>query len=76
MSTKLHASKIKSHFSGSDINTQVFTDLKLNVLPTAVSWMGLDNGSNGGTNLLFEFLRREPLVCDTKRRSKKTKAIN
>jgi hypothetical protein len=68
---------INSYFSGSDINTQtqVFTDMKLNVLPTAISWMGVNNGNNGGINLMFEFLRREPLVCDTKGTSRKRKAI-
>jgi hypothetical protein len=68
---------INSYFSGSDINTQtqVFTDMKLNVLPTAISWMGLNDGINGGINLLFEFLRREPLVCDTKGTSRKRKSI-
>jgi hypothetical protein len=65
---------INSHFSGSDINTQVFTDMKLNILPTAMSWMGQDNRSNGGMNLMFQFLRREPLICDTKGTSKKRKA--
>ena len=64
---------LNSHFSGSYINIQVFTEMKLNVLPTAISWMGRDNGSNGGTNLMFEFLRKEPLVCDMKRTSKKRK---
>jgi hypothetical protein len=67
---------INSHFSGSDINTQVFTDLKLNILPTAMSWMGHDNGSNGGMNLMFEFLRREPLICDTKGTCKKRKTMD
>jgi hypothetical protein len=64
---------INSHFSGSDINTQVFSDMKLNIRPTAMSWMGRDNGSNGGMNLMFQFLRREPL-CDAKSTSKKRKA--
>jgi hypothetical protein len=49
--------------------------MKLNVLPTAISWMGLNDGINGGINLLFEFLRREPLVCDTKGTSRKRKSI-
>jgi hypothetical protein len=65
---------IRSHFSGSEINTQVFTDMKINVLPTAFAWMGHNNGSHGGRNLMFEFLRREPLVCDMKHMSKKRKA--
>jgi len=65
---------INSHFSGSDINTQVFSDMKVNIRPTAMSWMSRDNGSNGGMNLMFEFLRRVPLICDTKSTSKKRKA--
>jgi len=67
---------LNSHFSGSDINTQVFTDMKLNILPTAMSWMGHDNGSNVGMNLMFEFLRREPSICDTKSKRKKRKAAD
>jgi hypothetical protein len=67
---------INSHFSGNVINTQVFTDMKSNILPTAMSWMGRDNGSNGGMNLMFQFLRREPLICDTKGTCKKRKTID
>jgi hypothetical protein len=67
---------INSHFSGNDINTQVFTDMKSNILPTAMSWMGWDNGSNGGMNLMFQFLRREPLICDTKGTCKKRKTMD
>jgi hypothetical protein len=36
--------------------------------------MSSDKGSNGGMNLMFEFLRRVPLICDTKSTSKKRKA--
>jgi hypothetical protein len=67
---------IGSHFSRSDINTQVFTEMKLSILPTAIAWMGHNNGSHGGRNLMFEFLRREPLVCDMKHMSKKRKAVD
>jgi hypothetical protein len=67
---------IKSHFSGSDINTQVFTEMKLYVLPTAFAWMGRNNGSHGGRNLMFEFLRKESLVCNMKRMSKKRKTVD
>jgi hypothetical protein len=67
---------IRSHFSRSDINTQVFTEMKLSILPTAIAWMGHNNGSHGGRNLMFEFLRREPLVCDMKHMSKKRKAVD
>jgi hypothetical protein len=67
---------IRSHFSGSIINTQVFTEMKLSVLPTAIAWMCRNNGSHGGRNLMYEFLRKEPLVCDMKRMSKKRKAVD
>lgn len=67
---------IRSHFSGIDINTQVFSVMKLCVLPTAIAWMGHNNGSHGGRNLMFEFLRKEPLVCDMKHKSKKRKATD
>ena len=50
--------------------------MKLNILPTAMSWMGHDNGSHGGMKLMFEFLMRVPLICDTKSVSKKRKASN
>jgi hypothetical protein len=65
---------IRSHFSGSIINTQVFNEMKLSVLPTAIAWMCRNNGSHGGRNLMYEFLRKEPLVCDMKRMSTKRKA--
>jgi hypothetical protein len=73
---------INSHFSGNVINTQVFSEMKLSVLPTVIAWMGCNNGmssdkgSNGGMNLMFEFLRRVPLICDTKSTSKKRKAAS
>ena len=48
---------IRSHFRGSDINTQVFTEMNLSVLPNAIAWMGHNNGSHGGRYLRrFEFL--------------------
>jgi hypothetical protein len=50
--------------------------MKLSVLPTAIAWMCRNNGSHGGRNLMYEFLRKEPLVCDTKRMSKKRKAVD
>jgi hypothetical protein len=31
---------IKAHFSGGDINTQVFNHMELNVHPIAIAWMG------------------------------------
>ena len=63
---------IKAHFSGGDINTQVFNHMELNVHPSAIAWMG---GSKTN-DLLFAFLRSMPSVCDTKRKIKKRKAVD
>jgi hypothetical protein len=49
--------------------------MKLSVLPTAIAWMCRNNGSHGGRNLMYEFLRKEPLVCDIRIR-KKRKAVD
>jgi hypothetical protein len=56
---------IKTHFSGSNINTTPFTVMELNVLPNAISWMGRDCGIS---DLLFAFVRSMPSLCDTKSR--------
>jgi hypothetical protein len=61
---------IKTHFSGSDINTQMFTRMQLNVLLNATAWMGRDGGSDVNGDLLFAFLRSMTLLCDTKSKSK------
>jgi Ran GTPase-activating protein (RanGAP) involved in mRNA processing and transport len=61
---------IKAHFSGSNINTQVFNHMELNVHPIAIEWMG---GSNTN-DLLFAYLRGLPSICDVKRKIKKRKA--
>jgi hypothetical protein len=65
---------IKAHFSGSNINTQVFNHMELNVHPTAIAWMG---GSKTN-DLLFAFLRSMPSMCDTSRKvkNKKRKAVD
>jgi hypothetical protein len=63
---------IKTHFSGSNINTTPFAVMELKVLPTAISWMGQDCGIS---NLLFAFVRSMPLLCDTKNRCKKRKSV-
>ena len=63
---------IKAHFSGGNINTQVFNHMELNVHPSAIAWMG---GSKTN-DLLFAFLRSMPSVCDTKRNIKKRKAVD
>ena len=54
---------INTHFSGTGMNTQVFTDMKLNVIPIAIGWMVREGGSNG---ILFSLLRSMPSLCDTK----------
>jgi len=62
---------IKTHFSGSNINTQIFARMEVNVLPTVIAWMGRDGRSDGNGDLLFAFLWSMPLLCDTKSKSKK-----
>jgi hypothetical protein len=66
---------IKTHFSGSNINTTPFTVMELKVLPTAISWMGQGFGISEISDLLFAFVRSMPLLCDTKSRSKKRKSV-
>jgi len=63
---------IKAHFSGGNINTQVFNHMELNVHPIAIAWIG---GSKIN-DLMFAFLRSMPSVCDTKRKIKKRKAVD
>ena len=63
---------IKAHFSGGDINTEVFNRMESNVHPIAIAWMG---GSKTN-DLLFSFLRSVPSVCDTKRNIKKRKMVD
>ena len=63
---------IKAHFSGGNINTQVFNRMEPNVHPSAIAWMG---GSKTN-DLLFAFLRSLPSVCDTKRNIKKRKMVD
>jgi len=64
---------IRTHFSGSNINTQIFARMEVHVLPTVIAWMGRDGGCDGNGDLLFAFLRSMPLLCDTKSVSKKRK---
>ena len=64
---------IKTHFSGCNINTQIFARMEVHVLPTVIAWMGRDGGSDGNGDLLFAFLRSMPLLWDTKSKSKKRK---
>jgi Ran GTPase-activating protein (RanGAP) involved in mRNA processing and transport len=67
---------IKTHFSGSDIKSQVkvFTDMKSNVLPTAIAWIVKDDGQHRLDDLLFALLRNAPHLYDTKSKNKKRKA--
>jgi hypothetical protein len=64
---------IRTHFSGSNINTTPFTVMELKVLPNAISWMGRECGMS---DLLFAFVRSMPLLCDTKSRYKKRKSVS
>jgi hypothetical protein len=67
---------IKTHFSGSNINTAPFTVMELKVLPTAISWMEQDFGTREISDLLFAFVRSMPSLCDTKSRYKKRKCVS
>jgi len=67
---------IKTHFSGSNINTTPFTAMELKVLPNAISWMGRECGISEINDLLFVFVRSTPLLCDTKSRYKKRKSVD
>jgi hypothetical protein len=66
---------IKAHFSGPVIDTQVFTDMKLNVLPSAIAWMGRGGVNGESIDLLFSYFRSMPSVCDPKNKNKKRKAV-
>jgi hypothetical protein len=66
---------IKAHFNGPVIDTQIFTDMKLNVLPSAIAWMGRGGVNGGSINLLLSFFRSMPSVCNTKNKNKKRKAV-
>ena len=63
---------IETHFSGSEINAQIFVDMESKVLSTAIAWMGQDGGNNGISDVLFAFLKSLPLLCDMKKESKKS----
>jgi hypothetical protein len=67
---------IKTHFSGSNINTTPFIVMELKVLPNAISWMGRDRGISEINDLLYTFVRSMPSLCDTKSRCKKRKPVN
>jgi hypothetical protein len=66
---------IKTHFSGSNINTTPFAVMELKVLPTAISWMGQECGMSKISDLLFAFVRSMSLLCDTKNRCRKRKSV-
>ncbi len=66
---------IKTHFSGSDINTLPFTDMELEFLPSAIAWMGRDCSHNTISDVLFALLRNMPSLCDMKSKNKKRKWV-
>ena len=75
-SSKSQSARIKivnTHLSGSNINTQVFTEMDVKILPVTIDWMGRDVGSNETSDLLFAFLRNVHSLRDTKSKSKKRK---
>ena len=49
--------------------------MELGVRPIAIAWMGWDDENSGISDVLFAFLRSQPLVCDTKGKSKKRKTV-
>lgn len=57
---------IRIQYSGSVIKTQIFTNLEVTVLPSAISWMGRDGGSNGIGDLVFAFICSMPVLCYTR----------
>jgi len=70
---------IKTHFSGSKINTQAFGNMEFGFLPAAIAWMGRDDESSeimigSGINTMFAFLKSTTLVCESKSNCKKRKA--
>jgi hypothetical protein len=71
-----HIKVIKTHFSGSNIDTQIFTDMESSVLPCAIAWMGQDGGDNEISGLLFAFIRSMPLLCEMKNKSRKRKTTD
>ena len=62
---------IRTHFSGNNINTQIFVNLGFTVLLTAIALIGQDVGSNEIDYLLFSF-RSRPSVCETNSKCKKS----
>jgi hypothetical protein len=51
---------IKTHFSGSKINTQAFSNMEFGFLPAAIAWMGCDDESSeimigSGINISLPF---------------------
>jgi len=70
---------IKTHFSGSKINTSPFSVMELKILPTANldgcnSCMGREWDISEISDLLFAFVRSMSSLCDTKSRCKKRKS--
>ncbi len=47
---------IKTHFGGIDIDMRPFTEMDLNILPTAISWMARDDNCPS-RSLLYQFAR-------------------
>ena len=79
--TKSQVARIKvilAHFSGSEINMQIFADMKLSVRPQAIAWMAQDNHLIFGVlrdfiqdNHLYTFLRTLPSLLERQRPSQK-----
>jgi hypothetical protein len=78
-SNKFEVARLKiiiEHFSGDDINMQIFADMELNVRPHAIAWMAQDNHLLFGVledfiecNHLYSFLRTLPSLLEMQRPS-------
>jgi Ran GTPase-activating protein (RanGAP) involved in mRNA processing and transport len=78
-SNKFEVARLKiimEHFSGSEINMQIFADMELNVRPHAIAWMAQDNHLLFGVleefthdNHLYSFLRTLPSLLERQRPS-------
>ena len=65
-----HIEIIRTQFSGNNINTQIFVNLELTVLPTAIALIGQDAGRNEISKKILSF-RSRPSVCETNSKCKK-----
>jgi hypothetical protein len=74
--TKSQAAQLKiiqTHFGGSNINLQPFTEMDLNFMPVAISWMARDDSCHS-RSLLYECVRTMmPSLLDVNSKGRKRK---